>query len=161
MPVRPPQRSSARYKTVGVVAALLALASGWYVTALGWSVAFLLSEGWLMATYSLVLLLSPALFTIVAILAFMGRRKAALWFLAPLGLKWIAVFVYSFIQGGWELLVANLPVVNAITRLSDDFMMQYRLEQVVMLIIQFDLEPLLLVVMAVLLTSRRRGRRRR
>jgi hypothetical protein len=158
MPVRPPQRSSARYKTVGVVATLLALASGWYVTALGWSVAFLLSEGWLMATYSLVLLLSPALFTIVAILAFMGRRKAALWFLAPLGLKWIAVFVYSFIQGGWELLVANLPVVNAITRLSDDFMMQYRLEQVVMLIIQFDLEPLLLVVMAILLASRRRGR---
>jgi hypothetical protein len=156
MPVRPPQQQSARLYTVGYLAILLALASGWYVTALGWSVMFLLGEGWLMAIYSVVLLISPALFTMVAIAAFRAKATAAAWFLAPLGVKWIAVFVYSFMEGGWEVLVQNLPVANAITRLSDEFMMQYRLEQVVMLIVQFDLEPLLLVVMAVLLLRRRR-----
>jgi hypothetical protein len=158
MPVRPPQPSPWPYRAAGVLAVLLALASGWYVTALGWSVVFLLGDGWLMAIYSVVLLLSPALFTIVAVLAFSGKTTPAAWFLAPLGVKWVAVFVYSFIEGGLELLVANLPVVNAITRLSDDFMMQYRLEQLVMLIIQFDVEPLLLVVMAVLLLRRARRR---
>jgi hypothetical protein len=158
MPVRPPQRSSTRHKTAGVLAVLLALASGWYVTALGWSVLFLLGDGWLMAIYSVVLLISPALFTIIAILAFRGRARVAAGFLIPFAVKWVAVFVYSFVQGGWELLVANLPVVNGIGTLSDEFMMQYRLWEVVMLLIQFDLEPLLLVVMAVLLL---RGRRRR
>jgi hypothetical protein len=160
MPVRPPQSTSGSLTAVGVLAVLLALASGWYVVALGWSVAFLLSEGWLMAIYSLILLFSPALFTIVAILAFRGKRRATAWFLAPLGVKWLAVFVYSFIEGGWELLWSNLPVVNAITRLSDEFMTQYRVEQLVMLVIQFDVEPLLLVVMAALL-ARRTPRRRR
>ena len=46
MAVRPPQRSLARHKAAGVLAVLLALASGWYVTALGWSVLFLRGEGW-------------------------------------------------------------------------------------------------------------------
>ena len=154
MPHRPPVTTPARFKVVGVLAALLALASGWYVVALGWSLAFLLSEGWLMAIYSLMLLFSPALFTIVSIQAFRGKRRSALWFLAPLGVKWVAVFVYSFIQGGWELFWGNLPVVSAITKLADEFVVQYRPEQLVMLIVQFDVEPLLLVVMAVLLASR-------
>ena len=154
MPVRPPQQSSRRLAIVGVLAVLLALASGWYVVALGWSLLFLLSEGWLMAIYSLILLLSPALFTIVAIAAFRGKKRAATWFLVPMGVKWLAVFVYSFIQGGWELLWSNLPIVNAITRLGDEFMVQYRPEQLVMLILQFDVEPVVLVVMAVLLAAR-------
>ncbi len=47
-------------------------------------------------------------------------------------------------------------VINAITRLSDEFMVQYRVEQLVMLVLQFDVEPLLLVAMAVLLVGRRR-----
>lgn len=158
MPVRPPQRSLAQHKVAGVLAVLLALASGWYVTALGWSVVFLLGEGWLMAIYSVVLLVSPALLTIIALLAFRGRARLAAGFLIPFAVKWAAVFVYSFVQGGWELLVANLPVVNAIGTLTDEFMMQYRPWEVVMLVIQFDLEPLALVVVAVLLL---RGRRRR
>jgi hypothetical protein len=160
MPVRPPETTPGRLKVVGVLALLLALASGWYVVALGWSLLFLLGDGWLMAIYSLILLISPALFTIVAILAFQGKRRAASWFLAPLGVKWLTVFVYSFIEGGWELLWSNLPVVNAITRLSDEFMVQYRVEQLVMLILQFDVEPLVLVVMAVLLAGRPSHRRR-
>ena len=145
-----------RLNTVGILAAFLALAAGWYVVALGWSVLFLLSEGWLLGIYSLVLLLSPALFTIVAIVAFRGRARAAGWFLIPLGVKWVAVLLYSFLEGGSQLLWANLPVINAITRLSDEFMVQYRVEQLVMLVLQFDVEPLLLVVMAVLLVGRRR-----
>ena len=159
MPVRRPRRTSKATTTVGVLAVFLALASGWYVFALGWSVLFLLSEGWLLAIYSLGLLLSPALFTIIAVLAFQGKTRAAGWFLIPLGLKWVAVFLYSFLEGGWELLWANLPIINAITRLSDDFLVQYRIEQLVMLVIQFDVEPIVLVVMAVLL-SRPRARRR-
>ena len=155
MPVRPPETTPARLKLVGVLAALLALASGWYVVALGWSLVFLLSEGWLMAIYSVVLLLSPALFTIVAIQAFRGKRRSALWFLAPVGVKWVIAFVYAFIQGGWELLWANLPVVSAITKLADEFLVQFRPEQLVMLILQFDVEPLLLVVMVILLAGRR------
>ena len=153
---RPPVTTPARFKVVGVLAALLALASGWYVVALGWSLAFLLSEGWLMAIYSLMLLFSPALFTIVSIQAFRGKRRSALWFLAPLGVKWLVVFVYSFIQGGWELLWGNLPVVSAITKLTDEFVVQYRPEQLVMLIVQFDVEPVVLLVMAGLLVARRR-----
>jgi hypothetical protein len=156
MPVRPPQTSSPRLTVAGVLAIVLALASGWYVAALGWSLLFLLGDGWLMAIYSLILLASPALFTIVAILAFRGKKRAASWFLAPLGVKWLVVFIYSYIQGGWELLWLNLPIVNAITRFADEFMLQYRLEQLVMLIVQFDVEPILLVVMAVLLAGQRR-----
>ena len=163
MPVRPPHTPSGRLRVVGVLATLLALASGWYVVALGWSVLFLLGEGWLLAIYSLVLLLSPALFTIVAIVAFLGRARAAGWFLIPLGIKWVAVLLYSFLEGGWELLWANLPIINAITRLSDEFMVQYRVEQLVMLVLQFDVEPIVLVVMAVLLSRHnpryRSGRR--
>ena len=155
MPVRPPHTTSGRLKVVGVLAVLLALASGWYVVALGWSLVFLLSEGWLMAIYSLVLLLSPALFTIVAIQAFRGKRRSALWFLAPLGVKWVIAFVYAFIQGGFELLWANLPVVSAITKLADEFLVQFRPEQLVMLILQFDVEPVVLAVMAVLLLVKR------
>ena len=145
-----------RLTTVGILATFLALAAGWYVVALGWSVLFLLSEGWLLGIYSLVLLLSPALFTIAAILAFRGRARAAGWFLIPLGVKWVAVLLYSFLEGGSQLLWANLPVVSAITKLSDEFLVQYRVEQLVMLVLQFDVEPLLLVVMAVLLVGRRR-----
>jgi hypothetical protein len=155
MPMMPPKKTPKRLITVGILAALLALASGWYVAALGWSVLFLLSEGWLMAIYSLILLVSPALFTIVAIQALRGRSRSAGWFVVPMGIKWLAVFVYSFIEGGWELLWSNLPVVNAITRLADDFMVQYRPEQLVMLIVQFDVEPVLLVVMAFLLAKKR------
>lgn len=99
MPVRPLQTIPGRLKLVGVLALLLALASGWYVVALGWSLAFLFSEGWLMAVYSVVLVLSPALFTVVAIQAFRGKRRSALWFLAPLVVKWVIAFVYAFIQG--------------------------------------------------------------
>ena len=157
MPVRPPLKTPGRLKLVGVMAALLALASGWYVVALGWSLVFLLSEGWLMAIYSLILLFSPALFTVVAIQVFRGKRRSALWFLAPLGVKWVIAFVYAFIQGGGELLWANLPVVSAITKLADEFLVQFRPEQLVMLILQFDVEPVMLVVMAVLLRWRRRG----
>ena len=145
-----------RLTTVGILATFLALAAGWYVVALGWSVLFLLSEGWLLGIYSLVLLLSPALFTIVAIMAFRGRARAAGWFLIPLGVKWVAVLLYSFLEGGSQLLWANLPVVSAITKLTDEFLVQYRVEQLVMLVLQFDVEPLLLVVMAVLLVGRRR-----
>ena len=144
-----------RHNIVGILASLLALASGWYVVALGWSLAFLFSDGWLMATYSLMLLLSPALFTMVAIQAFRGKRRSASWLLLPLGVKWVAVFVYAFVEGGWELLWANLPVVSAITKLADEFLVQFRPDQLVMLILQFDVEPLLLVVMAVLLVRRK------
>ena len=156
MPVRPPQTTSGRLKLVGVLALVLALASGWYVVALGWSLVFLLSEGWLMAIYSIILLFSPALFTIVAIQAFRGKRRSALWLLAPLGVKWLIAFVYAFIEGGWELLWLNLPVVSAMTKLADEFLVQFRPEQLVMLILQFDVEPVVLVVMAVLLAGRRR-----
>jgi len=155
MPVRPPKRSPWPVRTVGVLAALLALASGWYVVALGWSVLFLLSEGWLMAIYALILLVSPALLTIVAIQAFRGKPRSAGWFLVPLGVKWLAVFVYSFIQGGLASLWSQLPIVSAIDKLGDEFMVNNRLEQLVMLIIQFDVEPVLLVVMAVLLAKKR------
>ncbi len=156
MPVRPPRKATAKLRTAGVLSVFLALTAGWYVTALGWSVLFLLGEGWLMAIYSVVLLVSPALLTVIALLAFRGRAKLAAGFLIPFVLKWSAVLVYSFVQGGWELLVANLPVVNAIGTLTDEFMMQYRPWEVVMLVIQFDLEPLALVVMAVLLLRRPR-----
>ena len=155
MPVRPPQKTPGRLRVVGVLAALLALASGWYVVALGWSLVFLLSEGWLMAIYSIVLLFSPALFTIVAIQAFRGKRRSALWFLIPLVVKWLIAFVYAFIQGGLELLWANMPIVSASTKLADEFLVQYRPEQLVMLIVQFDVEPLLLVVMVIMLAGRR------
>ena len=155
MPVRPPLKTPGRLKLVGVMAALLALASGWYVVALGWSLLFLLSEGWLMAIYSLILLFSPALFTVVAIQVFRGKRRSALWFLSPLGVKWVIAFVYAFIQGGFELLWANLPVVSAITKLADEFLVQFRPEQLVMLILQFDVEPVVLVVIAALLLVKR------
>lgn len=154
MPVRPLQTIPGRLKLVGVLALLLALASGWYVVALGWSLAFLFSEGWLMAVYSVVLVLSPALFTVVAIQAFRGKRRSALWFLAPLVVKWVIAFVYAFIQGGWELLWANLPVVSAITKLADEFLVQFRPEQLLMLILQFDVEPVVLVVMLILMGAR-------
>lgn len=147
--------SSRTFTVVGVLAALLALAAGWYVVSLGWSLAFLFGEGWLMAIYSLLLLISPALLTLLAIAAFQQKARVALWFVGALMVKWLVVFVYSFIQGGWDLLVVNLPIMNAITRLSDDFLTQYRLDQVVMLIIQFDLEFLVLALMAVMLV---RGR---
>jgi len=160
MPVRAPLYSSGRLITVGIVAIVLALASGWYVVALGWSLAFLLADGWLMAIYSLILLLSPALFTVIAILAFQKKRRAAGWLVVVLGIKWLAVYVYSFVEGGWQLLVTNLPIVKAITTLADEFMVQYRPEQLVMLIMQFDVEPLVLVVMAVLLAMRPTRRRR-
>jgi hypothetical protein len=156
MPMRPPKKLSWHLTMVGILAALLALASGWYVAALGWSVLFLLGDGWLMAIYSVVLLVSPALFTMVAIAAFLGRRRTAGWFLIPLAVKWLAAFAYSFVQGGWEALWSNLPVVTAITRLGDEFMVQYRPEQLVMLIAQFDVEPIVLVVMVVLLAGGRR-----
>jgi len=145
---------------IAIVSAFLALAAGWYVSALGWSVLFLLGDGGLMAIYSVVLLVSPALFTVVAILAFRGKYRPALWFLLPLGVKWAAVFVYSFVQGGWELLWLNVPIVNAITRLSDEFMLQYRPGQLAMLILQFDAEPLILIVLAVVLFRLRTRRQR-
>ena len=160
MPGRVRPQPSTRLRVVGVLAALLAVASGWYVVALGWSLVFLLSEGWLMAIYSLMLLFSPALFTLVAIQAFRGKRRSALWLLAPVGVKWVIAFVYAFIQGGFELLWANLPVVSAITKLADEFLVQFRPEQLVMLIVQFDVEPVALVVMVVLLISNSPPQRR-
>ncbi len=148
---RPP-----RDTVVAVLSGLLALGAGWYVVAMGWSVAFLLSESWFMAVYAVVLLLSPALFTIVAILAFTGRPRAALWVLVPLVAKWLVVFVDSFIRGGIDAVVAQLPVLSAINKLGDEFLVQNRFDWLVLSIVQFDVEPIALVVMVVLLASRRR-----
>lgn len=155
MPVRPPQIASGRLKLVGVLALLFAVASGWYVVALEWSLVFLLSEGRLMAIYSLILLLDPALFAVVAIQAFRGKHRSALLVLAPLGVKWVIAFEYAFIQGAWELLWANLPVVSAISKLADEFLVQFRPEQSVMLILQFYVEPVVFMMKAVMLRRQR------
>jgi len=155
VPVRPPQ-TSRRLKVVGLLALLLALASGWYVVSLGWGLLFLLADGWLMAIYSLILLLSPALFTVVAIFAVQGKRRPASWLLTPLYLKWVVAYVYSFLEGGWQLVWLNLPVINAITRLGDESVAQYSIDQLVMLIAQFDAELVVLAVMAVLVARKPR-----
>ena len=57
---------------------------------------------------------------------------------------------------GLESMWANVPVVSAINKLADEFMVQFRSEQFVMLILLIDGESSLLVVMVGLLARKRR-----
>lgn len=133
------------------VSGVLALLAGWYVVALGWAVLFLLGESIPMVIYGLVLLAAPALFTIVTIQAFRGRYVSALRFLAPFAVKWGAASVWAWLEGGLGEFVARLPGVSLFTMLEQGYEGAFPLDQVILRIAQFQVEPFAVIVLAAML----------
>ncbi len=146
-----PAARSGRLTAVGIIAVVMALASGAYVVALGWSAAFLLSEGVLLAIYAVLVLLSPVLFTILAILAFMGRRRAALWVTGVLVVKWLAVFAYAVIDEGLAGFFSSLFSEPLKAFFDSGSFAEGDVFLRLIAIGQFDLEPLAILAIVIML----------
>lgn len=134
-----------------VISGVLALFAGWYVVALGWAVIFLPDESIPMALFGVVTLLAPALFTIVTIQTLRSRYVSALWFLAPFAVKWVAASVWAWMEGGFAEFVARLPGVSLFTMLDQGYEDTYPLDQFILHIAQFQVEPFAVIAMVVLL----------
>jgi hypothetical protein len=133
------------------VAAVMALVSGAWVVALGWSVAFLLSESVLLAIYGVLVLLSPALFTVVAILAWRGAPRPAIWLTVLMLVKWPLAYLGTFITGGGEALAASVPVGHAMAFINTGFFAQGDVLPGILSIIHYDVEPFVVIGLLVLL----------
>ena len=138
-------------RVAAIIALVLALLAGWYAVGLGWSVIFLLDEAPVMSIFGIVVLIAPVLFTLVAIFTWRGSPSVALWLLAPLALKWVAASVWAWTEGGFSELVARLPGVSLSTMLAEGYVDTYPLDQFILLIAQFQVEPFATIAVAALL----------
>lgn len=147
-----PEKNHQRVRlAVAVLSGIMALFAGWYVVALGWAVIFLLDGSIPMVIYGIVLLAAPVLFTLVAIQVLRVKTTSALWLLTPIGVKWVAASVWAWLEGGFAEFVARLPGVSLFTMLDQGYEDTYPLDQFILLIAQFQVEPLAVIAMVVLL----------
>lgn len=138
-------------RAAALIALVMALTSGAWVVALGWSVAFLLSESVLMAVYGVLVLISPALYTVVAILAWRGAYAAAMSVTGVLIVKWLAAYLYAVIDGGLEALGAAVPIGHAISFTGTGYFGEGDVLPGVLAIIHFDVEPLVAIALLLIL----------
>lgn len=152
--------SSSGSLVVPVVSIVLAILAGWYAVALGWTAIFLLDESLPMAVFAAAIYAAPVLYTLVALTAWRGKNSVALWLLSPFVLKWVAMSIWSWTEGGVGEFVARLPGVSLVTMLNEGFADTYPLDQFILLIAQFQVEPVATIVLAGLLIARVRTARR-
>jgi hypothetical protein len=147
-----PRKNDQRLRVaVAILSSLMALFAGWYVVALGWAVLFLLGESIPMVVYGVVLLAAPVLFTLVAIQSLRGKTTSALWLLFPFGVKWVAASVWAWAEGGFGEFLARLPGVSLVTMLEQGYQDVYPLEQFILVIAQFQVEPFAVIALVLLL----------
>lgn len=139
-----------------ILAVVLALLAGWYAVALGWTALFLLDESPATGVFGVGVLVGPILFTLVAIFTWRGRYLAALWLLVPFALKWLAASVWAWTAGGVTEWLARLPGVSLVTMLDEGYVERYPLDQFILLIAQFQIEPFATIALAVMLRRLRR-----
>lgn len=151
--------SKAPSRAVVIISGGLALLAGWYAVALGWSAVFLLDESVAMGVFAVLVLRAPILFTLVALFSWRGKNTVALWLLVPVMVKWVAASVWAWSAGGFTEFVARLPGVSLFTMLDEGYADIYPLDQFILLIAQFQVEPLATIVLAGVLVFGRDSKR--